>query len=158
MFGVVSLCSLCVCVRSSFHRFFIITYVLHCLRCFYFVLPSGHWRRKIWPFNFDDQDPLLLARDLLVLGLCGWQNVFHQFRSVFWLASVRSLMALPFSWSRFWWFMIYHVYMIIYDHIWQLTCGHLSPIIPQEMIYINIRIISTSLSSLHFRNNSFVVY
>ena len=77
--GVVSLCSLCVCVRV----FIVFSLLLMCCIVCVVLTLSYPQVNKIWPFNFDDQDPLLLARDLLVLGLCGWQNVFHQFRSVF---------------------------------------------------------------------------
>ena len=45
--------------------------------------PPGQIPRKTWLFNFDDKDLLLLDRDLLLLGTCGWHSVFNQFRSVF---------------------------------------------------------------------------
>ena len=49
----------------------------------WYTHPPGQRPRKIWSFNFDDKDLLLLDRDLLLLGPCGWYSVFSQFRSVF---------------------------------------------------------------------------
>ena len=57
--------------------------------------PPGQWPRKTWPFNFDDQDLLLLDGHILLIGPFGWRSVFnHQLRSVFRFVSVRILMAL----------------------------------------------------------------
>ena len=51
-----------------------------------------------------------------------FDQFFDWFLSVFWWLWV-------VSWSHFWWFMIYHVYMIMYD---SFTCGKFSPTILQE--------------------------